>query len=256
MDSRFNKSLLVILSFSSLLLSSNAVPPTRISTSVPAPAPAPSVQYVDYILPKRKPNAGIGLFENSVPHKKQNSASVSPDDSVFQFGDPNFLGSIAEDIAKNADPEIVKLCVDAESPALCAATISSLLKGPFDPLKALEIEVDFTLKQAKSVAAIITALLKDPSTDKKAIKALDICQTQYNSMLDAINETVELLGQHNVVDSFYKFSSVISYKTTCEDAFVESPGVEIPFSQDSRTLFDLAGNCLGIMNTLVNNHKF
>jgi len=75
-------------------------------------------------------------------------------------------------------------------------------------------------------------------------------------MLDAINETIELLGQHNVVDSFYKFSSVISYKTACEDAFVESPGVEIPFSQDSRTLFDLGGNCLGIMNTLVNNHKF
>ncbi|RHN81023.1 hypothetical protein MtrunA17_Chr1g0194551 [Medicago truncatula] len=117
MDSRFNKSLLVILSFSSLLLSSNAVPSTHISTSVPAPAP--SIHYVDYILPKRKPNAGIGLFENSVPLKKQNSASVSPDDSDFQFEDPNLLGSIAADVAKNADPEIVKLCVNGENPALC-----------------------------------------------------------------------------------------------------------------------------------------
>jgi len=202
------------------------------------------MQVIDYIVPDET-DSGLNLPENS----------ASPDDFVFRLEDPNLLEDIAEDIAKNADPEIVKLCVDGESPSLCTATISSLLKGPFDPLKALEIEVDLTLQQAKNVAAIITVLLKDPSTDKKAIKALEICQTQYKSMLDAIHETVELLKQQNVVDSFYKFSSVISYKTTCEDAFVKSPGVEMPFSRDSSTLFDLGGNCLGIMNTLVNNHK-
>jgi len=246
MDPRFNKSLFVILSFSSLLLSSNAVPSTRFDDSISTnvPTPTPSSEVIDYIVPEQ-PDSGLNLPENS----------ASPDDFVFRLEDPNLLGSISEDIAKNADPEIVKLCVDAESPSLCAATISSLMKGPFDPLKALEIEVDLTLQQAKTVAAIITELLKDPSTNKKAIKALEICQTQYKSMLDAINETVELLGQHNVVDSFYKFSSVISYKTTCEDAFVKSPGVEMPFSRDSSTLFDLGGNCLGIMNALVNNHK-
>ncbi|WJX70535.1 hypothetical protein P8452_54629 [Trifolium repens] len=42
MDYTFNKTLLVILSLSSLLLSSNAVPSTRVNDFIPTSAPAPA----------------------------------------------------------------------------------------------------------------------------------------------------------------------------------------------------------------------
>jgi hypothetical protein len=49
MDYRFNKTLLVILSLSSLLLSSNAVPSTRVAAPAQAPKVAKVVTKVDFI---------------------------------------------------------------------------------------------------------------------------------------------------------------------------------------------------------------
>ncbi|XP_004495898.1 uncharacterized protein [Cicer arietinum] len=255
MDSKFNKSLLVILSLFSLLLSSNAVPSTRlfdfISSSAYAPAPSPVNDFISTSISAETPNSGGDLLETFTSQAVKKTPET-------KFGGANLLGTfnpLSAEAAKQVDPEIVKLCIDGENPALCAETISKLLDGPFDPLKALEIEVGATHDQAKAVESTITKLLKDPSTDKKAIDALDICKSQYGNMLDAIKESVKLLEEQNVVDAYYKFNAVISYRSACEDAFVESPGVEMPFSQDSQALFDLGGNCLGIMNALVNNIK-
>ncbi|XP_050892248.1 uncharacterized protein LOC127097808 [Lathyrus oleraceus] len=264
MDFRFNKSLLVILSLSSLLLSTNAVPSTRIidfiSTSFPTaghksriidyistsvPAVASSSRHIDFpsiSVPAAAPSSGVIVSGDSnviLEHASQSGATL--------------LGNIADRAAYRAYPEIMNLCIDGENVALCVETILKEMNGPFDPLKALEIEVDATLVQAKTVAGTIQKLLQDPSTDKKAMEALGICHSQYGDMLDAIKEAVDLLQQQNVVDAYYKFNAVIAYKSACDDAFVESPGVKIPFSQDSETLFQLGGNSLGIMNELVNH---
>jgi len=73
--------------------------------------------------------------------------------------------------------------------------------------------------------------------------------------METVNEAVELLNEQNVVDAYYKFSSVISDQSTCEDAFVESPGVTIPFAEDSHTVYQLGGNCLAIMDAMVNSRN-
>ncbi|XP_058765266.1 uncharacterized protein LOC131638726 [Vicia villosa] len=267
MGSRFNKSLLVILCLSSLL-STNAVPSTRIidfiSTRFPAaghkshvidyistsvPAVAPSSRHIDYIstsVPAAAPSSRVIASGDNLP----DSNGIL--DQASQSG-ATMLGAFASRAAERLNPEIMKLCVDGENVPLCVETILKHMKGPFDPLKALEIAVDATLVQAKTVAGTIQKLLKDPSTDKRALDALGICNTEYDDMLDTIKEAVDLLQQQNVVDAYYKISAVISLKGTCDDAFVESPGVEMPFSQDSATLFQLSGNCLGIMNELVNH---
>lgn len=216
------KSLLLILSISSLLISSNAVPSFRVFQ--------------------------LNQFPPSGAPVKAPELTAS----AFSL---NSLVSEAGKVAKFINPEILKFCVDTENPALCADTISKFLNGPFDPIRALEIEVDATFKQAKNVAETIVKLLKNPSTNKKALDALDICNSQYGDMVDAIKEAVELIQQQNVVDAYYKFNSVISYHSSCDDAFTESPGVEMPFSKDSQTLFELGGNVLAMMNGIVNHHR-
>ncbi|KAL5069017.1 hypothetical protein RYX36_019904 [Vicia faba] len=287
MGSRFIKSLIVILSLSSLLLSTNAVPSTRfinyistrfaatghkshvidyISESVPAVAPSSrGIDYISTSVPAAAPSSRrIDYISTSVPAAAPSSGVIASGDNLqegnvildqaSQSG-ATLLGDIAARASKRAYPEIMQLCIDGENVALCAETILKQMNGPFDPLKALEIEVDATLVQAKTVAGTIQKLLQDPSTDKKALDALDICHSQYGYMLDTIKEAVDLLQQQNVVDAYYKFNAVISYKSSCDDAFVESPGVNMPFSQDSETLFQLGGNCLGIMNELINHVK-
>ncbi|CAK8572708.1 unnamed protein product [Lathyrus sativus] len=287
MDCRFNKTLLVILSLSSLLLSTNAVPSTRfidvISTSFPAavhksittsfPAaeyksistsfPAAEYKSISTSFPAVAPSSGHYEFTpTNVPAAAPSSRyyeftptnvpAAAPSSGVIASGDSS---AILEQASQSGYPEIAQLCIDGENIALCAETILKQMTGPFDPLKALEIAVDATLDQAMTVAGTIDELLRDPSTDKKAMDALGVCEEEYDDMLDAIEETVDLLQNQNIVDAYYKFNSVLSLKSTCDDAFAESPGVTMPFSQDSQILFQLGGNCLGIMNDLVNHAK-
>ncbi|KAK7354120.1 hypothetical protein VNO80_19578 [Phaseolus coccineus] len=152
-------------------------------------------------------------------------------------------------------PELTQFCSDTDNPSLCNETIAPFLDGSFNPVKALETEMKATLQKASDIAASISKQLEDPTTAKNALDALNICKSQYGDMLDNINESLNLVAQLNVVDAYHKMSAVISYKSSCDDAYDESPGVIMPFRQESTTLFQLSGNCVTALNTIVNNHK-
>lgn len=208
----FNKSLLLIVSLSSLLLSASCRDlPVRLS---PSSAPTPS--------------EGNNLF-----------------DALFQAG---------EQVFKPA-PQVIEFCAGTENPALCAQTIAPFMTGSFDPLKALETEIEATLNQSLKVVSSIDLSLSDPTTTKDAFDVLDICQKNYQSIVDTIKEAEELLNQQNVVDAYYKFNSVLSDRSSCEDAFGEAQGVDNPFADDSLTVYQLGGNCMAIMDGLVNNRN-
>jgi len=214
-----NKSLLLIVSLSSLLLSSHALPSSapNVAPSI-SPSPLTSKQ---------------GVFLNSIFEE-----AVEVSKQVFK-----------------PEPEVVEFCTGTENPTLCAETIAPFFQGSFDPIKALETEIEVTLNQSLKVAGVIAKSLVDPATNKEALDALDICKSQYENIVDNIKEAIELLNQQNVVDAYYKFSSVISYRSACEDAFTESPGVDNPLGDDSLAVYQLGGNCLAIMDGIVNNHN-
>ncbi|XP_020234861.1 uncharacterized protein LOC109814763 [Cajanus cajan] len=206
----FNKNLLLFVSLSTLLISTNAMP----LFSLIAPSPSPSSSPSQHIFDK----------------------ALKASQNIFQ-------------------PELIEFCQGTENPTLCADTIAPLFHGTFDPIKALETEIQATLNQTLKVASVIANSLVNPATDKNALDALDICKSQYESIVDTTKESLELLSRQNVVDAYYKFNSVISYQSSCEDAFAESPGVENPFAHDSLTVFQLGGNCLAIMDGLVNGRN-
>ncbi|GAU41644.1 hypothetical protein TSUD_81300 [Trifolium subterraneum] len=145
----FNKTLIVILSLSSLLLSSNAVPSTRaidvISTSVPAAAPKSS--FIDFTSKS---------FQAKAP------STETPSSVDF--------------ISTKVNPEILKICTEGgHKTKHCIETLSKLSKGPFDVIKTLEVKVNATLDIAKTLFDTIVKLRHDPSTDKRAIKPLNLC---------------------------------------------------------------------------------
>ncbi|KAK7337531.1 hypothetical protein VNO77_18111 [Canavalia gladiata] len=150
--------------------------------------------------------------------------------------------------ANVAPQQVAEFCSGTENATLCADTITPYFQGSFDPLLALAAEIEATLKQSLKISNIIVESLGNPTTDKRALDALDICKTQFESIADDIKKAGVLLTQQNVVDASYKFNAVLSYRSACEEAFVESPGVISPIAQDSLTLFQLGGNCLAIMN--------
>ncbi|CAJ1875106.1 unnamed protein product [Sphenostylis stenocarpa] len=182
-----------------------------------------------------------------------NIGALSPSQSQIPTIDTNILNLASNLIRRTfkASPEILEFCKGTENPTLCSETIAPHIQGPFDPIKALEVEMKATLNQSLKVTEFISDALANPNTDKRARGALSICKSQYKSIKGTIKEALELLEQQNVVDAYYKFSSVLSDQSTCEDAFAESPGVTIPFAEDSIGVLDLGGNCLAIMDGMV-----
>ncbi|CAL0311153.1 unnamed protein product [Lupinus luteus] len=150
-------------------------------------------------------------------------------------------------------PEVNLFCKDTENPILCAETIVPYFEGEFNPIVVLHSEFEATLNQSLKVANIIAQL----QVPMEAIDAVDICKKQYEYIVDTIKEADELLNISNVVDAYYKFASVLAYRSACEDAFVESNGVMNPFAEDSFIVYQLGGNCLAILDGIINsNYRF
>ncbi|OIW14730.1 hypothetical protein TanjilG_05351 [Lupinus angustifolius] len=214
----YTKTLLIIASISSLLLSINAVPTTRsVIPSYGASSPTAS-----------RAGSLIGLsaiFKNAQAKAKQQVIRVSP--------------------------KLISFCKNTENPALCAETINPYFQGQFNPIVALETEIEATLNQSLKVSNIIAQLLVHPS--KEAVSALKICKSKYKNIVYTIKEALELLSQQNVVDAYYKFSSVLVHRSSCEDAISQSPGVENPFAEESLIVYQLGGNCMAILDGIINS---
>jgi pectinesterase inhibitor-like protein len=167
---------------------------------------------------------------------------------------PSSIEFISKGVTK-VDPEIKNICNEGgDKTTRCIETLSKLFQGPFDVVKALEIEVNATLGTAKAIFDNINTLLNDSSTDKGAIDALNICREEYDSMLDSIKSALESVLQKHFADAYSQMSAVISYKSACQLGWDESPGVQKPY--DETTLIESTVICVDILYYIVNSHKF
>ncbi|KAK4282574.1 hypothetical protein QN277_013935 [Acacia crassicarpa] len=148
--------------------------------------------------------------------------------------------------ASQHSAQLVDLCKDAEAPHLCVETIAPFIHGALDPVVAVNAEFGATMNLTVKVSDTIKTLQAQPdiSNDDKA--SLEICADQYSSIVDTINDCLDSIKQNDVYGAWMKFSAVLSFQQACEDAFREG-GSPIPFKEDSKTLFQLGGNCLAIL---------
>lgn len=150
-------------------------------------------------------------------------------------------------------PELLKLCKDAENPTLCARTILPSLNGTLDPYEALLTEINVTARYTRRAIGMITTLMAAPNNSKSLADCLSTCKEQYGYILDSVKDTLATISSKDMYGSRVSFSSVISYQQGCEDTFKESPDVDFPFARQSKLIFQLAGNCLAIMEALEAN---
>ncbi|KAK7412802.1 hypothetical protein VNO78_04438 [Psophocarpus tetragonolobus] len=144
---------------------------------------------------------------------------------------------------------IAGFCKGTTNPVLCSQTIQPHLQGgTVDPVKALDVEVDATLGEAKKTLTNIQTLENQQNT-KSTKDSLDICRNQYKSMLDAIVETKAAIAKKDIVGAKFKFSAVISYQSACQDSFKDG---KIPFTKESNIVYQLGGNCLDIIAAIDN----
>ncbi|GAU50055.1 hypothetical protein TSUD_408510 [Trifolium subterraneum] len=142
---------------------------------------------------------------------------------------------------------LLDLCKKTTNPTLCENSIQPhFFKPHLDPSEALTIEVEATLNQTEKTMVVINGLYKKVDLSKSLKDSLDICKEQYGSILDAIKQTKDAIATRNWVEARAKFGAVISSQQACSDSF-EGIQQEFTFAGDSKTIFDLGGNCLDII---------
>jgi len=141
--------------------------------------------------------------------------------------------------------DLNELCKKTTNPTLCSQTIKPrVTENTIEPIKALQVDVDATLAGAKQALTKIKSLESQKTSKKSTKDSLNVCEEQYNSMLDAIAETKDAIAKNDVVTAKFKFSAVLSYQAACQDNFDSG---KIPFTEDSEAVFKLGGIALDII---------
>ncbi|KAG2395517.1 uncharacterized protein HKW66_Vig0071070 [Vigna angularis] len=148
-------------------------------------------------------------------------------------------------VQREIQEDINQLCQKTTDPALCANTIKPhFAQNKLSAIKALDVEVEATLAEAKTALGKIQTLENKKDNTKSTKDSLDVCDDQYNSMLDAIEETKQAIAKNDVTTAKFKFSAVISYHSACRDTF---KGGVTPFDKDSNAVYKLGGIALDII---------
>lgn len=141
------------------------------------------------------------------------------------------------------------LCKEAQNPNLCSDTIKAELhEDVVHPVKALQVEMEATRKEAEKVSEKINKLKEESSDDVKS--SLKTCEEQYSAMKDTIEECSKMIEKNEFYTAWMKFGSVISFREACEDSLKEWKESSKPFAEESRNVYDLGGNSLAILMNL------
>ncbi|KAE9591577.1 hypothetical protein Lal_00039109 [Lupinus albus] len=147
------------------------------------------------------------------------------------------------------ETEVTKLCKGTTDSILCVKTILPQMHGNFNAYTALEAEIIAAKNQVVKASTVIDSLLKNPTTPKGLKDSLAICQNQYGAMVDSVNEAIAAVTKHDAWSANMKFSAVVSYRQTCDEAFEpELPPTNL--SNEETTLKLVGGNVLDISKGL------
>lgn len=251
----FNFGILLIISFSSVLLTS----PLALCLQAPAPSPIP-VSYISEA-PAYIPDAPTSYISD-VPASAP-SPSLSPDFSPAPISSsspaPDTSNTVEFKVEKPSDEidpvdymEIKKICHATEHPVLCAKSILPYIKGAINPLSALQTEITTFLHLLDKALALLKAFDNDPSTSSSTSDCLKVCLDIYRSAQADLKQALDAIDTSDRALLKSMLSGAITDLGTCEDTFAESSGDELPLDNDLvSTLRMLATICMDIAAVLL-----
>ncbi|WOK98673.1 hypothetical protein Cni_G07385 [Canna indica] len=105
--------------------------------------------------------------------------------------------------------------------------------------------------KAKEAQALSAKLMNAPGTDKMLKQSLDICRENFESAADSLQEAsgnLKVPSQH--ADLMDNLSAAVSFVETCNDAFVEQPGLVSPVAHMYENMRKWTSDCLDLASEL------
>lgn len=186
-----------------------------------------------------------------VPRKLTTLKSVAVDKlpqtpASFKGPSSHALASlIASKAAQAVDHTVVDVCHRTDYPDICISSVRAHLKGTANPLSMLAAEIEDCTEKTKSAAAEVAKFAADASASPAEKMALSTCKENYGFARDSLTNAKKAIAAHDVGTLNSELSAVITFASTCDDAFVEM-SVKSPLTGADRILQKLGSNCLAI----------
>lgn len=140
------------------------------------------------------------------------------------------------------------ICSRTDNPVLCDNMLTSYLEGAssITPRSVLEAHMTACSDHTSKAAAFVTTLIANPLTLPIMSASLGVCKDNYADAQDNIDQARAALvaGDKSTVNIM--MSAAMSDYETCEDGFMELPGVRSPIASFNDMLSKIGSNCLAI----------
>ncbi|KAH7516962.1 pectinesterase inhibitor [Ziziphus jujuba] len=150
------------------------------------------------------------------------------------------------------DPVVKKICDVTENPDLCSNSIVPFMHGQADPVAVLKTEIHAALNITQRAVTVMKNMLEDATASSMMSECLGVCVENYGYAVDDLKQAMKAMEAHDMGLLKSVLSSVITDIGTCDDAFAETQGLELPLQEEVvGTMHKLANNCMDI-STLLN----
>ncbi|KAK1318752.1 hypothetical protein QJS10_CPB04g00992 [Acorus calamus] len=89
-------------------------------------------------------------------------------------------------------------------------------------------------------------IASDPSTPSTLSMVISVCTESYDDALDNLKSATKAIADRDAGTLDSMLSAAMTDFGTCEDSFMETPGIVSPMAKYDDTLTKLASNCLVI----------
>ena len=119
-----------------------------------------------------------------------------------------------------------------------------------DAAALLELEIKACAAKAQIAYEVSSKISSDPKTGKMMAAILQTCTDNYDDAVDNLDSAIKALRERDIPTLNGMLSAALTDFTTCEDGFVETPGVNSPMVDYDSVLTKLASNCLALVELL------
>ncbi|KAK1294451.1 hypothetical protein QJS10_CPA16g01655 [Acorus calamus] len=143
------------------------------------------------------------------------------------------------------DAAIRTICLLTDHPDLCISSTHPFHPTPSPPLPTPPSTRARSSKW-RSAREASHRIASDPSTPSTLSMVISVCTESYDDALDNLKSATNAIADRDAGTLDSMLSAAMTDFGTCEDSFMETPGILSPMAKYDDTLTKLASNCLVI----------
>ncbi|KAJ8491474.1 hypothetical protein OPV22_013195 [Ensete ventricosum] len=148
--------------------------------------------------------------------------------------------------------EVASICSHTDYSFLCiyASVTYGQSYAVIDAASLLAMHIKMTTDHTQTAKVIASTFAANPTTTPQVKQALGVCLKQYDDAFDDLAKGTAAVAGHDAGTANSMLSAVISYYSTCDDAFAEIYAAN-PLAKQDDFLMKMVSNALALAQLIL-----